>query len=223
MRNKWFFLFNITLVIFVCQLHGAHPSVEDLPEPYCDLNEVMEFSGHGWYANRKPMEALIEEVNPKIVIELGSWLGLSTRHIAETISEDGILYAVDHWLGSPQSRINNPHLIPTLYEQFLSNIIHAGLTHKVVPIKMTTLEAVHYFHSHGIAPDLIYVDASHEEQDVYNDLVAYFPLVKGYGVICGDDWGFGNDLPVQKAVKRFAAENHLRIEVPNNWFWILRE
>jgi len=216
-------IFFSALMIFGPQLHAGCPEVANLPEPYCHLDEVMEFSGHGWYMNREPMEALLGEVDPKVVIELGSWLGLSTRHIGETIRDDGILYAVDHWLGNPQSRVNTPHLIPTLYNQFLSNVIHAGLAHKIIPIKKTTLEAIHYFRKNGIKPDLIYVDASHEEKDVYNDLVAYYPLVKGHGVICGDDWGYGHHLPVQRAVRRFAAKNHLRIETPNNWFWILRE
>jgi hypothetical protein len=40
--------------------------------------------------------------------------------------------------------------------------------------------------------------------------------------MCGDDYSWG-DLGVQRAVKWFAEENNLRIEVQRNWFWILRE
>jgi predicted O-methyltransferase YrrM len=168
------------------------------------------------------MEKLLHERKAKVVIELGSWMGKSTRHIAKTLPEDGIVYAVDHWLGNPQSRINTPQLIPTLYEQFLSNMIHANLTHKVVPLRMTTQEAIGYFYANNIVPDLIYVDASHEEEDVYQDIVSYYPLIEKKGVICGDDWSFG-DLPVQRAVKRFAKENNLDIAVSNGWFWELKK
>ncbi len=192
-----------------------------LPFPYCDLEETLPFNAHGWYSNAQPMEVLLKSRKAKVVIELGAWLGLSTRHIATTLPEDGIVYAVDHWLGNPQSQ-NNP-IIPILYEQFLSNVIHANLTHKIVPIRMTTLDAVKFFESKGIIPDVVYVDAAHDEESVYSDLTAYFPLVKGHGILCGDDWGYGHELPVQKAVKRFAEENNLKIITPNNWFWEFRE
>jgi len=55
------------------------------------------------------------------------------------------------------------------------------------------------------------------------DISEYYPLVKGHGIICGDDWGWGEDFPVMRAVKRFAVENNLRIEVPNGWIWVLYE
>ncbi len=205
-----------------CRLQKVPNFDKQFPFPYCELKDLMPFSGHGWYMNAAPMEKLLKERKVKVVIELGSWLGKSTKHIAEILPEDGIVYAVDHWLGNPASRVNNPELIPTLYEQFLSNMIHANLTHKVVPLKMTTQEAVQYFYDNGIVPDLIYVDASHEEVDAYRDIAAYFPMVKGHGIICGDDWSYG-DLPVQRAVKRFAKENDLKIEVPNDWFWELHQ
>lgn len=90
---------------------------------------------------------------------------------------------------------------------------------------MTTLEAGEEFKKNGPILDLVYVDASHDEASVYADLNAYFPLVKGHGVICGDDWGWGSQLgfPVSTAVHRFAIENNLRIEVIDGWFWILHE
>lgn len=108
------------------------------------------------------------KIQPKVVIELGSWLGASTRHIAQLLPEDGIVYAVDHWLGSIEHHTPSfSHYLPTLYEQFLSNVIHSGLEHKIFPVRMSTLEAVELFRNEGIQPDLIYVDASHDEDSVY--------------------------------------------------------
>ena len=40
----------------------------------------------------------------------------------------------------------------------------------------------------AVTPDLVYVDASHEEVDVYADILAWVPKLAWQGVICGDDW-----------------------------------
>ncbi len=207
------------LAIFSFNLNAAQ---EQLPPPYNQVEELLPFKRHGWYLNAVPMEKYLKDLNAKVVIELGSWLGLSTSHIATVLPEDGVVYAVDHWAGTHEYE-HLKHMLPTLYQQFLSNIIHANLTHKITPMKMTTLEAVKVFLEEGIVPDLVYVDACHDEASVYEDISAYYPLIKGHGVICGNDWGWGHDLPVRKAVTRFARENRLRIEIHHNWFWVLHE
>jgi predicted O-methyltransferase YrrM len=195
----------------------------ELPYPYNTLKEVLPFNGNGMYINAQPMEKLIREKNVKTVIELGSWLGKSTRHIASILPADGIVFAVDHWLGSAEHLDSSD--LPLLYEQFLSNTVHAGLADKIVPIRLTTLEASGEFLRNKVIPDLVYVDAAHDEQSVYADLKAYYPLVQGHGILCGDDWGWGGSLgfPVCKAVHRFAVENGLTIDVFEGWFWVLKE
>jgi len=199
----------------------------DLPEPYNSLETLLPFNEHGWYANRPQMERLLKLTGSEVVIELGVWMGRSARHIASVLPEEGILYAVDHWQGSEENHRNEEErrALPTLYEQFLSNTIHANLTHKIIPMRMSTLEAAEIFLKKGIKPDLVYVDASHDEDNVYADLSLYFPLIKGHGKICGDDWGetsFDAGFPVKKAVTRFARENDLTIEI-SGYFWVLHE
>jgi predicted O-methyltransferase YrrM len=196
----------------------------DLPEPYNRLETLMPFNDHGWYGNKSQIEKILKLTGAEVVIELGVWMGSSTRHIASVIPDNGIVYAVDHWLGSEEHHQNHvEHFLPTLYEQFLSNVIHAKLTHKITPLKMTTLEAAAFLKKKGIQPDLVYVDAAHDEKSVYEDIATYFPLIKGHGKICGDDWGWGGDHdPIKKAVTQFANENDLSIEVSGG-FWILHE
>lgn len=55
---------------------------------------------------------------------------------------------------------------------------------------------------------MIYIDGSHEEEDVYQDLVSWWDLVRDGGVLFGDDWTWDG---VRLAVERFAAENSLTI------------
>lgn len=88
---------------------------------------------------------------------------------------------------------------------------------------MNSIDGAKELQKRGVSPDIIYIDACHWEDEVYADLKAYFPLVKGHGVLCGDDWNW-RDMSVKKAVTRFAKEYNLKLEVAdNNWFWILRE
>ncbi len=216
---------RLFLIVICISLQFSYTAA-DLPEPYNRLTALLPFNEHGWYTNRPQMDKLLRLTGSEIVIELGVWMGRSTRHIASVLPDNGIVYAVDHWLGSKENHRNEDErgAIPTLYEQFLSNIIHANLTHKIIPMRMSTLEAAEIFVKKGLKPDLVYVDASHDEESVYADLLAYFPLIKGYGKICGDDWEIGmqEGYPVKKAVTRFAHENDLIIESSGN-FWVLHE
>ena len=199
-------------------------NLSDLPAPYNSIQTLLPFTDQNWYNNRMEIEALAKTKKPKVIIELGSWTGHSTIHLAELVGKTGKVYAVDHFLGEPyyNNDVKAGEILPSLYEHFLSNVIHRKKTDIIIPIRNTTSEALTYFLENNIKPDLIYVDAAHDEENVYNDISLYFPLVKGHGVMCGDDYSWG-DLGVQRAVKRFAKENSLRIEVQRNWFWILRE
>jgi hypothetical protein len=208
---------RFSLIACVMGLMLSKISCADLPPPY-DSIDVLPFKPQGWYLNAAPMERLIKQTNPKIVVEVGCWLGLSTRHIANTICEDGIVYAVDHWLGSPNEDYSTFD-IPDPYKQFLSNVIHENLTHKIIPLKISSIEAARTLQ---IKPDLIYIDATHDFFSVYQDLTLWFPFVKGHGVLCGDDYLWGYDLPVQRAVHLFAELRNLTVHA-DGWFWYLEE
>lgn len=186
-----------------------------LPAPYSELETVLPFNPQGWYSNRKQMEAVFKENKIKTVVEVGSWLGQSTRHIASLLPKQGKVYAVDHWLGSVEHTGND--LVPTLYEQFLSNVIHAGLTDKIIPVRMESLMAAQYLF--GTPVDLVYIDGAHDAESVLKDLEAWYPYVRGHGVLCGDDWTWPG---VKQAVKTFAKKHRLEI-YHKKAFWRLIE
>jgi predicted O-methyltransferase YrrM len=182
-------------------------------DPYAGV-EMLPFDPQGWYLNARDMEKIFKKHKIKTVVEVGSWLGTSTRHIASLLPRGGKIYAVDHWEGSieHQSDPRTPHL----YQQFLSNVIHTGLTNKIVPVKMASLEAASYLD--GLQVDLVYLDGAHDTESVLQDLRAWYPFVKGHGIICGDDWGWSS---VAEAVQIFARENGLKIHHRDN-FWRLK-
>jgi len=204
-------------IAFIICLLTSSVTFAELPAPY-DTVDILPFNPQGWYENGPSMEWLLKKTQAKIIIEVGSWLGLSTRHIAKTIPNDGVVYAVDHWQGSPNED-NSPFDIGNLYRQFLSNVVHENLTDKIIPVCMTSEEAAANLQ---IVPDLIYVDATHEYNEVYQDIKRWFPFVKGHGVLCGDDYNWGYETSVKRAVDRFAAENNLLVH-DDGWFWYYEE
>jgi len=212
-RSTYFWLIAALFVPF-----SPCPASE-LPPPY-DSVEVIPPDYHGWFANRSQLAEIFENEEIHTVIEVGTWLGKSAMWMARRLPEGGKLYAVDHWLGSEEHQLDNcdhekyaPHrAIGYLYQQFLSNVIHRGLTDKIVPVRMDSLEAAATLE---VEPDLIYIDAAHDYHSVKKDLEAWYAFVGEKTVFCGDDWSWDG---VRQAVTEFAAERDLRL-TSNRHFW----
>lgn len=194
-----------------------------LPIPYNSLKHVLKFDDHGWYENAEWIAKLFAYNSINTVIEVGSWLGKSTRHIGQLLPTNGKVYAVDTWLGSVEHQLVETNVLsklPTLYEQFLSNVIHAQLTHKVFPVRMPSLDAAKLLSSLIGKIDLIYIDAAHDTESVLQDLEAWYPYVMNKkGILCGDDWGWES---VRAAVIIFAQKYNLTV-CGDHQFWFLRE
>jgi len=184
----------------------------DIPEPYCHIKDL-PFDPHGWFSNSEELARQITSLRPKVIIEIGAWLGSSTRFMADLLPKGGKLYAIDTWKGS----VNEPiHLqdprMPYLYQLFLSNVKHAGLTEKIIPVRMESIEASHAL---SIQADLIYIDASHDTASVLADILAWYPHLNEGGILCGDDWTWDS---VRTAVKQGAAQLEKKIHTYGN-FW----
>lgn len=213
-------LHTMTLLILtfsqyaVCQVDQSV-----LPAPYNSV-ELLPFDGTAHFGDRQKRGLLhvIQRYRPKSVVEIGSYLGASTRFIAQLLDDDGVVYAVDHWLGNDEwtHQQNYQEIQSLFYQKFLSNVIHAGLCHKIIPMKMTSVDASCTLE---VVPDLIFIDGSHDYHSVYEDLTAWYPHVRGHGVLCGDDYNWGNNKPVKQAVDRFARENGLSVHIIADWFW----
>jgi hypothetical protein len=169
-----------------------------------------------------------------MIIEVGSWKGDPALGMAEIIREAGIeaaIVCIDTWLGSLEHLAGTvrgwdlrPYLrhgYPTLYYQFLANVMHRGCQDLIVPLANTSANGARWLARQQITADLVYIDGSHEEDDVYDDLCRLWRLLRPGGALCGDDWHaywYG----VICAVNRFARERELSIELSEQQ-WILRK
>lgn len=208
-------------IILTVMLTGSF-LIQALPSPYNELKEVLPFNPHGWYGNGAWIEKLMTQNKINTVIEVGSWLGCSTRHIASLLQPNGKLYAVDTWEGSIEHHQNQEwnSMLPTLYHQFLSNIVHAQLTDIVIPMRMTSLSAAKVLQESLSAVDMVYIDAAHDTESVLKDLEAYWVFIKkDIEILCGDDWGWET---VRAAVHQFAQKYNLTIYADHN-FWFFKK
>ncbi len=224
------------IVMLLCSLSSL--AIAEIPYPYSSIKETLppdyNPEPRNWM-HYDALSSLMKGRNIKVVVEVGTWNGNSTITLAKMIPEDGVIHAVDHWFQTKQyyrgdaglyAVPGNKEYIPKVYQQFLSNVIHAKLTHRIIPHVMSSLKASKELARLNVVPDLIYIDAAHDEDSVYEDITAWFPFVKGHGLMFGDDWNWseGPVYTVMAAVQRFAKENNLHIYVsPNNSMWALFE
>lgn len=159
----------------------------------------------------------------KVIAEVGSWMGRSTRAIADNLPEGGYVFAVDTWLGSDEPRhkemLAGKPLSPNaekpgdnwLMDQFCANFPEAYIKeypHRVRPYQGTSLAGADYLGSHyTFRFDMIFLDASHDYENVLADIKAWDPLLAPGGIMCGHD--FGGSFPgVQRAVQDFYPKAH---------------
>jgi len=169
----------------LAELRKRYPWPADKPEP-----EIIHPEIKGWFAgaNKDVLRHLIENATgPRIILELGSFRGLSSKFLAELLQPGDTLICIDHWLGSEEHHRRDDwrEVLSTLHQVFLKNLW--GHRDQVIPMRTTTHDGLRELKKLGIKPDVIYVDASHDEYSVYQDVtdcMSFFPEAE----ICGDDW-----------------------------------
>ena len=174
-----------------------------------------EFSPHGWFCrtNQKMLDLLCRQVRPSIVIEIGSWMGRSTRFLAERCD---LVIAIDHWRGSAEHQVPHGEKLPMLFDQFLSNC--EPLRDKILPLRMASADAAQMPLPKA---DLIFIDGDHSEAAVAADIQHYYGFLSDTGVMCGDDYdlrvprGHG----VARATATFAESHGLRVGVTAPFWW----
>ncbi len=125
------------------------------------------------------------------IVELGSWKGLSTVWLANAIKDknDGksLVYAVDTWEGSSEHKaILNEYEKDQLYKEFLNNILTAGVSDFIIPLRGDTISVSRQWTVEREI-GLLHIDASHEYDSVRKDFEFWSPFVMKGGIIVFDD------------------------------------
>lgn len=188
---------------------------------------------HGWGSQSAAFRELIVARSPRLIIEVGTWKGGSALEMARILDEQkstAAILCIDTWLGAlefwtdlaDRERYGSLQLrngYPSVYYQFLANVCHRSAQQRIVPFPQTSAIAALWLRYFDIRADLIYLDGSHEEEDVYDDLNAYWPLLTHGGTLFGDDYTWDG---VRIAVERFAREQGCNV-VLRAEKWILKK
>lgn len=108
---------------------------------------------------------------------------------------------------------------PTVYYQFLANMIKENLTRTVLPVSMTSIIGARFLQTFQFRPQVIYLDSAHEQGETLIELALYWNLLRPGGVLFGDDWGW---ISVRCDVKKFTYIRNLTIEHFHNT-WVLKK
>lgn len=129
------------------------------------------------------------------IVEVGCWKGRSTTVLAD--NTDGVVYAVDTWLGSEE---HNPP-VEGLYESFCANMKSYIANLKVIPVRMPSVDAARVLSSNVF--DMVFIDGAHDYGSIKADILAWKPLCKG--LLCGHDAGHG---PIMQATQELLPGVH---------------
>lgn len=191
----------------------------------------------GWNSDDKLFESLILELRPQIIVEVGTWRGQSALHMADIVNRNSIdcsIVCVDTFLGSIEfwTRRDDPERFgsldlkngyPQVYYQFMANVLHRGFSNTIIPFPVPSSLAARWFvlaneATPGFTADLIYIDASHEYEDVLDDLHNWWKVLRNGGVIFGDDYETFEG--VRGAVEMFGHDVKIVPQTSGNKWWI---
>lgn len=166
--------------------------------------------GEDWFTYPELYKQAVHDTAEGIFVEIGSWKGRSAAFLGVEIFNSGKpikLYCVDTWKGSSEHQDMDCIKNDSLFEEFITNT--KQLESVITPIRMPSLEAASQFEDNSI--DFVFLDASHEYEDIKADIDAWYPKVKPGGLFAGHDYPAWAG--VVKAVDEFANEYNKLIHV----------
>lgn len=170
--------------------------------------EVPPFPIRNWlYPGTQELLSHVVTTKTRLIVEVGSWTGRSTRFLAG-LAPKATIIAIDHWEGS-QEHLDDPELaaaLPHLYETFLSE--SWNYRDQIIPVRLRSIEGLERVAESGLKPDLIYIDADHQYDAVVADLNQALDLFPGV-VIVGDDYDWSG---VSRAVQEVCQNRGLSFE-----------
>lgn len=176
----------------------------------------------GWFteADGKWYQSIASRIVGGKMIEIGTWKGLSTSYIGKACNRNHTrLWCVDTWRGTAddfQGEYTQYLQNEDIYTVFLNNMSLLGI--EMTPLAMTSLEAAKRFEDHYFS--FIFLDASHDYDNVKMDLEAWLPKLKEHGIFGGHDFHLHQSyFGLRKAVLEFAHKHGFTLQLAPDSIW----
>ncbi len=145
-------------------------------------------------------------------VEVGVMRGINALYILQDLPIKK-LYLVDNY--KPYFDYGSEHYTQEQMNQFYADALLAVDPHKnnIEFIIKDSVEACNNFSDGEL--DFIYIDAGHSYDEVYNDLLAWWPKVKSGGIFGGHDYGTVNGSAVKLAIDNFLKFKEILIKDPS--------
>lgn len=175
----------------------------------------------GWFTFPKLYSEVARTFNnDSKLVEVGVWKGTSVAYLAVEIINQGKsikIDCIDTFEGTPEDgHLDDPIIQSgTLYEHFIENM--KPVLHLINPIRSTSVDASKQYEDNSI--DFIFIDASHDYDNVLADIKIWYPKVKSGGVISGHDYSWGPG--VRKAVDEFFDDKKDHTFKEDEGCWII--
>lgn len=187
------------------------------------------------YGGRRLISRAIKQRRLRVVLEIGSWLGGSARQWLRS-SPNVIVICVDPWpdLQSPSPFLTRHKLWRNfrsqllakngLYDSFLASMW--DVRDSVIPVRESSLNVLPLLHSLGLRPDLVFLDAGKEGEEI-----ALCEKLFPASILGGDDWYYtdGRGFPLRAPARASAARRGQILKVfSNTWLiddrpWTINE
>lgn len=207
--------------------NGTSP-YENFPPPHAAA-KLRTSQVKGWGSNGAVFENVIRRVRPKIVVEVGTFLGASAIHMAGLTQRLGLetqILCVDDfrgWAGFKErfGKIPMENGDVWLYYQFLQNVVTFKHSETVLPVPFSSGSTLMLLCEWGVMADLVEIDAGHDFLSAWADINRGFRILRPGGVIFGHDYFTAADnRGVRRAVDLFAKVNHLKVNVDGQ-HWVI--
>lgn len=171
--------------------------------------DVTEVAIQGWNWNHPYLRETIEQTRPRLIVEIGVWKGASALSMASHLRElriDGVVIAVDTWLGSWDHWLDDAWDGVVSLGEFMGNVVACRLTDYVVPLRLDSGNAAMVVQNRLGQVDMIHLDAAHDYTSVAFDLLRWWPVLRPGGTFIGDDYYDDGHWPdVKRATDEFLA------------------
>ncbi len=142
------------------------------------------------------------------VVEIGSFKGRSSSRMAVNLINLGQhtqFDCIDTWLGSIEHQAGQPWADPDviagkLFDRFRENMAPVSGYYRAVCLD--SVSAAELYDPGSL--DLVFIDADHGYDSVYEDIRAWRSKIRSGGVIAGHDWPYSTGL--RRAVRELLGE-----------------